>query len=205
MRADLSLLPSARWASPRLRGEERRFSQGSSAALHEESLFRLFGFRLRSRPTERWSVDLDLEWDRDRRTVSASGGGGRTGWTSTRLSNEHEVGLWRRLSGLMRASSRRRDRIGAAESAVVYELSPAVVFSPRSRGRIEVRTTRTWVEREGGPGRASRDLEVPGWASRAVATIQLRDALDLSFSFRESRPDGGRTIRDARTELRATF
>lgn len=205
MRADLSLLPSARWASPRLRGEERRFVQGSPGSLREESLFRLLGLGLRSRPTERWSADLDLEWDRDQRTVRGSGVGGRTGWTSTRVSTEHEVGLWKRLSGLGRASRRERDRIGSAESAVVYELSPAVVFTPPSRGRVELRTTRTWVDRSGGQGRASRDLEVPGWVSRAVATIQLRDALDLSFSFRESRPERGKTIRDARTELRATF
>lgn len=205
MRADLSMLPSARWASPRLRGEERRFSQGSSGTLREESLFRLLGAGLRSRPTDQWSADLDLEWDREQRTVREVGSGGRTGWTSTRLSTEHEVGIWGRFSGLTRASRRQRDRIGTAESAVVFELSPAVVFNPPSRGRVELRTTRTWLERSGGSGRASRDLEVAGWVSRAVATIQLRDALDLSFSFRESRPDGGETIRDARTELRATF
>ncbi|MCA9727774.1 MAG: hypothetical protein KC729_08835 [Candidatus Eisenbacteria bacterium] len=205
MRADLSLLPAARWASPRLTGEERRFSRAPTSGLREESLYRLFGLRLRSRPAQRWSADLEIERDRDQRTVTAATGGGRTGWTSTRVASEHEVGLWRRLSGLLRGSGRWRDRIGGEESAVVSELSPALVFSPQSRGRIELRTTRTWVERRAGSGRASRDLEVPGWVSRAVATVQLRDALDLSFSFRETRPDDGRTIRDARTELRATF
>ena len=106
-----------------------------------------------------------------------------------------------RLEGQLRF----RDRIGTREQAYVESVTPGVVWTPRPRSRVEVETTHTWVRRENGSGRASLDLERPGWVSRIVSTVRLREALDLSFFFRERRPRDGETVRDSRLELRATF
>lgn len=205
MRADLTALSSARWFSPRLRWEHQVSETGYVGSLHESTTSSLYAVRLRSRPLSIWSADLEQEWEIDAREVDAGAGGGRSGWNSFRSLMDHQLSVRRGVSLSFEGSYRRRDRIRSPETAVVYELTPAVVWSPQSRSRVELKTTRTAVERRNGTGRASLDLERPGWNTRLVASLRLRDALDLSVWLRESQPDHGRRVQEARTELRATF
>lgn len=205
-RGDLTTLSGARWLSPRLRYERRRTIRDDAGDLTDRVARDVWGLRLRSQPTPRWSSDLEQEWETDERSLEreASASVSRTGWRSrtTKLENQLRVAaVVFRLEG----SARRRERIGSAETADVTLVSPGLVWSPRPRSRFEVETTRTWVGRENGATRASRDLERPGWSSRIVSNVRLRESLDLSLFFRERRPEDGATVRDSRLELRATF
>jgi hypothetical protein len=87
----------------------------------------------------------------------------------------------------------------------VAEATPYAVWTPRLRSRVELRVTRTTVDRQGGVGRPSQLLEVPGWNLRLVATVRLREELDLSAWYRDRHPDRGTRDREGRMELRASF
>lgn len=208
LRTDWTALPAARWLSPRLRGELRRNRFGGAGTLRERSQRTLVALRLRSRPAERWSVDLEEEWDFEERELISQGSGttgGRSGWQSLRTRVDQQVALASRLTASLETTARFRSRLAAAESATVVEATPGLIWNPRQRSRFELRTTRTSVQRRSAIGRPTRDLETAGWRTRLVVNLRLRDVLDLSVLGRESRPDHGRRTRDARVELRATF
>lgn len=206
MRIDATAWPAARWASPRLRLEERKFVRGEGAAqsLGETDRTRTAALRLRSRPWERWGSDIEPSWEEELHRVEGAQFG-ETGWRSVSLTWENEVSLATLLTASGRLNARERSRIGDSEEARVYETSPGLIWTPRARSRIELRTTRTSVVRRDAEGRPSRDLEKPGWTSRLLASGEIRDALDLTLWIRENRPDGGRVVQEARLELRATF
>ena len=204
-RADLTALDQAKYFAPRLGVSIRGTDSGATEGITERATSRSYSLTLRSRPKERWSLDMTGDLDRDRRTFSSRGATSKTGWDSRGVSLDQSVRLRSGLSVEADAKYRRRARVESAERADVYEGSPAVVWTPQPRSRVEVRTKRTSVVRRGGSGRASRELERSGWDSRVLTTLRLREALDLSFFFHESRPDGGRDVRDLRLELRATF
>jgi hypothetical protein len=206
MRVDLSALPSVRWFSPRLRFEMRRHNQSTDVNASDASSSTLAAARFFSRPAQRWTTDQELEWEKTVSEISIiEAGARRDGWRSLRLRVNLSAGLRKGLTFGLETSSRLRDRIGAPESARVLEGSPFLVWLPQSRSRVELRTTRTSVARTGGIGLASRALERPGWSSRLLANVRLREELDLSFWLRDQRPDRGRAVQDGRMELRATF
>lgn len=206
MRADASAFPSARWFSPRLRLELRRTHRAIYTNSSETSRTVLSGARLRSRPSTRWTADQELEWERTREESRITGqGAGVDGWRSLRLRLDQSVSLREHLTAGLESSFRLRRRVGGEETARVYEATPFTVWSPQSRSRVELRTTRTWLAREGSRARLSRELERAGWSSRLLATVHLREELDLSVWLRDARPDRGRSTQDGRMELRATF
>lgn len=205
MRLDLSTLPDARRLSPRLRAEERRAHRRLLANAGEASRERTAALLLRSRPTERWTAEQETEWnDAEQRTVVEGIGAGGDGWRSWRLRMEQKVRLAKSVSLGLDSSARQRSRVGTDGEARVLAATPYVVWTPGQRSRIEVRSTRTSVERSGA-GAAGRLLESPGWDSRAVGTIRLREELDLSLWYRDRRPDRADAVQDGRLELRATF
>lgn len=201
-RLDLSAFPAARLLSPRARWEESKSAVELAGGSREESRRRTLSGRLRSRPRKGWSVDLEEEWERDARRL---GPGRETGWRSLKSSLEQRVSLPRGWTPALDASHRNRRRLERAERAQVFELTPSLVWAPNPRARLEGRTTRTSLRRRHGTSRLDYDLEKPGWSTRFLGTLHLRSAFDLSFTLRESRPDGGRRLRDGRLELRATF
>jgi hypothetical protein len=206
MTAEGSALPNVRWFSPRLRWDRRRTWRALLANAAERGSESVWALRFRSRPSDRATVDTESEYESIVQRTEISGrGSGRDGWRSLRLRLEPQVRLRSSLSTGVDASARRRERVGAGEVARVLEATPYVVWTPRSRSRVELRVTRTAVDRRGGVGAASRLLEQPGWNARLVATVRLRDELDLSAWYRERRPDHGTRDREGRMELRATF
>ena len=204
-RADVTTLDGVRFLAPRLGFVLRRTETGGEGGIFERVSSRGLTLRLRSRPADRWSADLEGELERDHRTFTASGNETRTGWNTRGLRAEQSVRLRRGLSLEIDAGYRHRARVESAERADVFLGSPAVVFTPQPRSRVELKTERTSVTRRGAVGRAGRELERSGWDSRLLSTIRLREALDLTFFFHETRPDRGRRLRDLRLELRATF
>lgn len=206
MRADLSVLQGARWASPRLRQERERRHRSNLVNAREENRRTLWALRLRSRPGNRWTTDQELEWESTKSRTSLAGMGGRTdGWRSFRLRCDQGARLPAGLAAGLDLSGRYRERVMTGEAARVYETTPSLVWSPRPRSRVELRTTRTWVSRSRRAGAASRDLEIPGLVSRLVATVQMRGSVDLSVWAQDRQPDDGVIVRDMRLEVRATF
>ncbi len=206
-RADWTAFGDARWFSPRLGWSLRRVENSPASGFSERTSTRSWTLRVRSRPASGWSHELEGELERDRRTSSSSIGAGesQTGWDTRGLVSEQKFRLQKNLSAEFELRYRRRARVQSPERADVVVGTPSLIWSPRSHSRIEVRTARTSLRRRGGSGRASRELEKPGWNSRILATVRLREALDLSFFVRESRPDGGKAVTDSRLELKATF
>lgn len=206
VRTDLFALPAARVASPRLRSEWSRSSTRLAPGDRERQASELWALRLRSRPSARWSLDLEPELAREAIELHATGRAVATsGWRSRRLRLDQDVSLGRGVTLSLDASTRARRRIGGEERARVDELTLGAVVSPSFRSRLELSGTRTVVVRRHGTGRPDRALERAGWTARFLASIRLRDSLDLSASLREQRPDAGREVREARMELRATF
>lgn len=205
MRVDLSAWPDVRRFSPRLRGEERRSGRRLLTNAGESTLARTVALLLRSRPADRWTVEQETEWDHTARDVIVDRvGSARDGWRSVRLRLEQKVLLGRGVAVGLNGSGRLRTRLGAPGDARIYDATPYVVWTPGQRNRLEARGTRTSVSRSGG-GSAGRLLETPGWDSRIVGTIRIRQELDLSIWFRDRRPDRAEALRDGRLELRATF
>ncbi len=206
MRADLSLLPGARWASPRLRQERERRHRGNLQNARDQSGRTAWALRLRSRPGDRWTADQEMEWESTESRSSIVGVGDRMdGWRSIRLKLEQSVRLPAGLAAGLDLSGRHRERLLTGETARVREVTPSMVWSPRPRNRVELRTTRTWLARSGGTGAGSRDLETAGWLSRLVATVHLRGSVDLSVWAQDRQPERAAKVRDLRVEVRATF
>jgi hypothetical protein len=211
MTAEASAFPDARWLSPRLRWDRRRSQRALLSNATESGNESTWALRARSRPNDRATVDAEGEYESvTQRTVIRPAGGseiraGLDGWRSVRLRLEPQLRLRASLSSGLEASGRVRERVGVSETARVVEATPYVVWTPRLRSRIELRATRTSVSRRGGEGRPSRLLEVPGWNLRLVATVRLREELDLSAWYRDQRPDEGMPDREGRMELRASF
>jgi len=207
-RLDLSALPSARFVSPRLRLEERRTFGELGVDSREAGVTRLAAIRNRAKPTPAWSVDLEQEWDRETRELQDLEGavtGEASGWSSRRLRLEQRFDLGRGVSLGLDLGRRLRDRLESEERARIWEATPSALWTGAARTRVELRATRLSVDRENGVARPDRTLERSGWTSRLLATVRLGASFDLSSTLRETRPDEGRTIRDARVELRASF
>lgn len=206
MSAEGSALPEARWLSPRLRWDRHRSYRALLANATESGSESAWALRLRSRPGDRATVDAEGDWESITQRTEISGrGAGRDGWRSFRMRIGPQARVRSSLSIGLDASARWRARVVGRETARVAEATPYVVWTPRSRSRTEVRVTRTAVDRRGGQGTPSRLLELPGWNARLVATVRLRDELDLSGWYRERRPDRGARDREGRMELRASF
>lgn len=211
MTSEASALPEARWLSPRLRWDRRRSQRALLVNTTESGNESTWALRVRSRPSDRATVDTegDFEAVTQRTVIQRTAGSGLEagldGWRSVRLRVEPQARLRASLSAGLEASGRRRQRVGASETARVAEATPYVVWTPRLRSRIELRVTRTTVDRRGGEGRPSRLLELPGWSLRFVAVVRLREELDLSAWYRDRRPDRGMPDREGRMELRASF
>lgn len=201
-RLDLAAWPRARFFAPRLRVELEARTRELVGDTQEEHTQERLSLRLRSRPRPVWSVDLEGELERDRSRITD---GPQDGWRSARLRLDQRVQLGNGWTPGLDGFVRERARIVGGERARVVEATPYVVVSPGAGARIEVRATRTSLARKEGAGRPSRELEKPGWTLRALASVRLHQALDLSGFLRESRPDHGTTIRDGRIELRASF
>ena len=211
MTSEASALPEARWLSPRLRWDRRRSQRALLLNATESGNESTWALRIRSRPGDRVTVDTEGDFESDiqrtaiRRTADSGIESGLDGWRSVRLRVEPQMRLRPSLSAGLEAWGRRRNRVGASETARVAEATPYAVWTPRLRSRVELRVTRTTVDRQGGVGRPSQLLEVPGWNLRLVATVRLREELDLSAWYRDRHPDRGTRDREGRMELRASF
>jgi hypothetical protein len=211
MTSEGSAFPEARWISPRLRWDRRRSQRALLLNATESGNESTWALRIRSRPGDRVTVDTEGDFESAvqrtaiRRTADSGIDTGLDGWRSVRLRVEPQMRLRTSLSAGLEAWGRRRNRAGAHETARVAEATPYVVWTPRLRSRIELRVTRTTVDRQGGEGRSSQLLEIPGWNLRLVAAVRLREELDLSAWYRDRRPDRGIQDREGRMELRASF
>lgn len=211
MTSEASALPESRWLSPRLRWDRRRSQRALLVNTAESGNESTWALRIRSRPDERTTVDSEADFESVtqrtviRQTAVSRYAAALDGWRSVRLRMEPQARLRASLSAGFEASGRRRQRVGSSETARVGEATPYVVWTPRLRSRIELRVTRTTVDRRGGVGSASRLLERPGWNLRLVAAVRLREELDLSAWYRDRRPDRGIPDREGRMELRASF
>ena len=206
MTSEASALSEARWLSPRLRWDRRRSQRALLANATESGNESTWALRIRSRPSDRATVDTEGDVESvTQRTAVLGLGAGLDGWRSVRLRIEPQMRLCASLSAGLDASGRRRRRVGASETARVAEATPYIVWTPRLRSRIELRVTRTTVQRQGGEGRPSPLLELPGWNLSFVAAVRLREDLDLSAWYRDRRPDQGIQDREGRMELRASF
>ncbi len=205
LRTDLSALPNARVFSPRLRLELSRSTTRPATDYREEDNRRLLALRLRSRPTSRWSIDVEPELEREEHRLETGATRATSGWSSRRLRCDQDLSVNGGVSLGLDTSLRLRDRIASRESVTVYEATSSLLVSPSRRSRIELSTTRTSLSRRNGEGRPDRALERPGWVGRFLSSFRLKESLDLSASLREQKPDDGREVREARMELRATF
>ncbi|MFN8547933.1 MAG: hypothetical protein U0527_08215 [Candidatus Eisenbacteria bacterium] len=118
---------------------------------------------------------------------------------------DQDLSLGRGLTVSLDASTRVRRRIGGDEHARVDELTPGAILSPSFRSRLELGHPHRGgsARRLGAAGSRARTRRLDRALSRLGPTARF--ALDLSTSLREQRPDGGREVREARMELRATF
>ncbi len=206
MSAEASAFPDSRWFFPRLRWDRRRSHRALLANATESGTETTYALRVRSRPGDRSTVDTEADYESvTQRAAIVARGEDLDGWRSVRLRSEPQFRLRASVAAGLEALGRWRTRVGASETARVAEATPYVVWTPRRQSRVELRVTRTSLERRGGTGRQSRLLEVPGWNVRLVASVRLRAELDLSAWYRDRRPDRGATDREGRMELRASF
>ncbi len=208
IRAEASALPQARWASPQIRIERQRTASQTYQNVQSLSLVDLVAATFRSNPTTRWTLEQEVQIDRDiqeTRIFGASGSGGSQGtegWNSShlRLSEWYRpfTGWTLRLGAL----GRLRDRASGTERYRVYQAIPGVQWIAGKGTRIDVQGTRTWVT---GPSTTFYGLETRGWEGRGNIAVRLRASLDATATWTLSTTQSGRTLNSMQAELRATF
>ena len=205
LRLETSALPQGRWASPQLRFErERRRSNEYSnvQSRHERDLPQL---TLRSTPTQAWTLEQEIQTDREieQTRLQASGAPfASSGWRSARL---RLGGWWRPAKGWtarMGLIGRARTRVGPDDRYDVLQVLPGVQWVGSGRKRLDLQATRTWVR---GPEENLLGLERTGWEARGSLSLRLHRFLDATAIWEMRAPDQGRRLTSSRAEIRAVF
>jgi hypothetical protein len=205
IRAEGSTLPGARWLSPRFgyrreRSRETLFENVQTARRKD-----LYSLTLRSLPKSGWTLEQEIEFDQDKEEtslLSRESSFGAVGWRSLRIG----MGAWWRpvqaWTLRINLADRLRERIPSQQQFAVIQLSPALQWVPRSRTRVDLRATRTWIN---GASERILGLETPGWEGRGNFSIRLHGSLDATLITEFRAPDGSKSRTSARAELRALF
>lgn len=208
IRAEASALPQARWASPQLRLERERTASRAYQNVQSEAIRDLVAATLRSNPTPKWTIEQEVQIDRDIQKThivgqtGATGSRGTTGWSSSHL----RLGGWvRPASGWtlrLGALGRLRDRGNGLEQYHIYRVTPGVQWVAGKGTRFDVQGTRTWVV---GPTATFYGLETKGWEGRGNVAVRLRASLDATGTWDLRTTSAGRVQNSVQVELRATF
>ncbi len=205
VRAELSVLPRARWLSPqarieRERSESQRYENAQTGRMRDQ-----VSLTLRSTPWTGWTLEQEAQVEREEERDRLLGGRsaeGKLGWRSARL----RLGeTWRPgPSWTLRFGTigRVRERIPTAARYEIYSVVPGAQWLPRTRSRLDLQLTRTWVR---GPATRLLGLERSGWEGRGSLGLRLRRWLEASLIADLRAPDRSTTRVNGRAEMKAFF
>jgi hypothetical protein len=209
IRAEASALPQARWLSPQIRLERERGISREYENVQARTTRDLLAATLRSNPGPAWTIEQELQVDRDRVATRLFGDGGALGpaGSSGFRSSHLRAGGWYRPSRdwtvRFSALGRRRDRDPGGEKYRVYQMVPGVQWLAARGTRLDLQATRTWVI---GPPTLLYGLEREGWEARGNIAVRLRSSLDATATWNLTSTSGsGRASNSVRAEMRATF
>jgi hypothetical protein len=159
---------------------------------------------LRSTPTRAWTLEQELQRDRDVEETQFTDGSaaGSSGWRSMRVRLGAWFGSRERWTVRMGAIGRWRTRVETGADYSIAQLVPGIQWIGPKRSRVDAQATRTWTE---GPEGTPLGLERPGWESRGSVAVKLHTYLDVTAVWEMKVPDEGARQTTARTEVRAVF
>ena len=204
LRMEASALPKARWASPQLRVERERSRANDPTNVQSDRERVLAQVTLRSTPTRAWTLEQELQRDRDVEETQFTDGSaaGSSGWRSMRVRLGAWFGSRERWTVRLGAIGRWRTRVETGADYSIAQLVPGIQWIGPKRSRVDAQATRTWTE---GPEGTPLGLEQPGWESRGSVAVKLHTYLDVTAVWEMKVPDEGARQTTARTEVRAVF
>jgi hypothetical protein len=204
LRMEASALPQARWAGPQVRVERERSRSNDLSNVQSDRERDLAQLTLRSTPTRAWTLEQEVQGDRDvERTRFTSGAAaGASGWRSARI----RFGGWFRpregWTTRLGLIGRRRTRVETGGHYEVTQLVPGFQWVGPKRTRVDLQATRSWVS---GPGGQPLGLERGGWEGRGSLALRLHTYLDATAIWEIKAPDTGARQTTARAEVRSVF